>query len=396
VYGAPMKLGPNVTVLEHGDQTIYLIGTAHISKRSVDEVRETIEAVQPDTVCIELCKTRYDSLMDENRWRKLNVFEVIKQGKVLFVLANLSLAAFQRRLGDKLGVKPGAEQLEAVHVAKEIGAELVLADRDIQATLKRTWRNLGFRNKLALLGQLQGGFFGKGEEEEITEETLEKLKESDAINEAMQAFAEELPQVQGPLIDERDQYLMSSVQEAPGKTIVAVVGAAHVPGMRRYLGKTIDRDALCVIPPGSRWAKGIKWIIPALILVAFYFGYQKNQGQSFEAMLWAWIIPNAVMAGLLTMPPIAKPLSTLTAIVASPITSLNPTIGAGMVVGLMEAWLRKPTVEDAERVRDIAGWRDAFHNPFTRVLIVAALATIGSALGAYIGAAFVVKLMVTG
>lgn len=391
-----MQLGPNVTKLEYGEKTIYLVGTAHISQRSVEEVRHTIEAVQPDTVCIELCKTRYESLMDETRWRKLNIFEVIKQKKVLFVLANLSLAAFQRRLGDRLGVRPGAEQLEAVHAAQEVGAELVLADRDIQATLKRTWRNLGFRNKLALLGQLQAGFFGKGDEEEITEETLEQLKETDAINEAMQDFARQLPQVQKPLIDERDQFLMSAVQEAPGKTIVAAVGAAHVPGMRRYLGQSIDRDALSVIPPPARWVGLIKWIIPALILGAFYWGYQKNQGQSFEAMLWAWIIPNAVVAGLLTIPPIAKPLSTLTAIVASPITSLNPTIGAGMVVGLVEAWQRKPTVEDAEGVRDIASARDAFKNPFTRVLIVAVLATLGSALGAYIGAAFVVKLMVTG
>lgn len=390
-----MNLGPNVTVLEDGDRTIYLVGTAHISERSVREVRETIEAVQPDAVCIELCKTRYESLVDESRWRKLNVFEVIKQRKVLFVLANLSLAAFQRRLGDKLGVKPGAEQLEAVHAAEDVGATLVLADRDIQATLKRTWRNLGFRNKLALLGQMQGGFFGKGDEE-ITEESLEKLKERDAINEAMQEFARQLPQVQKPLIDERDQFLMSSVEEAPGQRIVAVVGAAHVPGMQRYFKTPVDRDALSVIPPPARWVGLIKWIIPALIIAAFYWGYQKNQGQSFEAMLWAWIIPNAVLAGLLTIPPIAKPLSCLTAVVASPITSLNPTIGAGMVVGLMEAWLRKPTVEDAERVRDITGWRDAFHNPFTRVLIVAFLATIGSALGAYIGAAFVVKLVLGG
>ncbi|MCA9527729.1 MAG: TraB/GumN family protein [Myxococcales bacterium] len=378
-----MDLGPNVTLLERDGRRFYLVGTAHISERSVREVRETIEKVRPDTVCIELCETRYQSLVDSDRWKKLDIFQLIKQGKVLFTLANLALSAYQRRLGEKLGVRPGAEQLEAVKVAEETGAQLILADRDIQATLKRTWRSLSFWNKVKVLGSLNAGFFGSGEE--ITEESLEKLKDRDTLTETMQAFAEELPQIQRPLIDERDQFLMSAVEDAPGDTVVAVVGAGHVPGMQRYLGKPIDRDALSVIPPPGPWGRVIKWTIPTLILLAFWWGYSQNQGQSFERMLLAWIIPNAVLAAVLTAAVLAKPLSIIVAALASPITSLNPTIGAGMVVGLVEAWLRKPTVADAEELPHLTGIKQSFKNPFVRVLIVAAAATLGSALGAWVG-----------
>lgn len=224
-----MELGPNVSVLEDGDRTIYIIGTAHVSQRSVDEVRETIEQVRPDTVCVELCQTRYDAMMDDTRWRNLDIFTVIREGKVLLLLSNLALSAYQRRLGAQLGVEPGAELKEAVTVAEAIGAEVVLADRDIQATLKRTWANLGFFSKMKVLGGLFDGVLGGGEE--MTAEDLEKLKERDHLSDMMEEFAKALPEVKTPLIDERDQFLMSAVDDAPGETIVAVVGAGHVQGM---------------------------------------------------------------------------------------------------------------------------------------------------------------------
>lgn len=386
-----MDLGPNVTLLEQGDRRIYLIGTAHISERSVHEVRETIEKVRPDTVCVELDQLRHDAMMDESRWRQLDIFEVIKQKKVLFVLANLALAAYQRKLGEKLGVRPGAEQLEAINAAQAVGAEVVLADRDIQATLKRTWANLTFMDKVKVMGALANGFGGGNE---ITEEDLEKLKERDHLNEMMAEFAKALPRVQVPLIDERDRYLMSSVEDAPGKTIVAVVGAGHVPGMIRYQGQAVDRAALSVIPPAKGWVRALKWVIPALMLGAFYFGYQQHSGASLKELLFAWALPNAMMAAVLSIVALAKPLSVVTAAVASPITSLNPTIGAGMVVGLLEAWLRKPTVEDAARVgQDSTSIRGIYRNRFTRVLLVAAMATVGSAMGAWVGATWVLSLL---
>ncbi|MCA9543697.1 MAG: TraB/GumN family protein [Myxococcales bacterium] len=378
-----MDLGPNVTVLERDGRTFYLVGTAHISQRSVEDVRRTIELVKPDTVCIELDATRFEAMMDPDRWRKLDVFQVIKQKKVLFVLAQLALSGYQRRLGDALGVKPGAEMLEAVEAAKDVGAEVVLADRDIQATLKRTWRNLGFFDKLKVLGALGGASFSR---EEISEEELEKLKDRDTLTEMMNAFAEQLPQVKAPLIDERDVYLMASTERAPGDSVVSVVGAGHVPGMITRLGKDADLEALTVIPPPKWWVGWLKWVIPALVLGAFYYGYSKHGGENLSYMLLGWVIPNSVLAALFTALAGGKLLSIMAAFVASPITSLNPTIGAGMVVGLLEAWLRKPTVEDAEAIPEQAtNLKGVYANRFTRVLLVAVAANLGSALGAYVG-----------
>lgn len=382
-----MELGPNVTVLDDGARTIYLVGTAHISAKSVREVRQTIEQVRPDTVCVELCKTRHEAMVDDNRWRKLDIFQIIRQRKVLFLLANLALSAYQRRLGEQLGVEPGAELKEALHAADDVGAEVVLADRDIQATLKRTWANLGFFSKMQVLGSLLDGFVGG---EELTEDDLEKLKERDHLSDMMQAFAEALPQVKEPLIDERDRFLMSAIEDAPGETIVAVVGAGHVEGMINRRGEGADRDALSVIPPPKRWLGLLKWIIPALMLAAFYFGYREQSGRGLYELIMAWLLPNSIFAGVFSAIAGAKPLSILTAIIASPITSLNPTIGAGMVVGLLEAWLRKPTVEDCERLsEDMLSIRGMYRNPFTRVLLVAVAATLGSAVGAWVGATLV-------
>ena len=385
--------GSNVTILERDGRTFYVIGTAHISAKSVIEVRETIEKVQPDSVCVELCHTRFQAMNDPDRWKKLNIFQVIKQGKMLYFLANLALSAYQRSLGEKFGVKPGEEQREGIRVAEEVGAELVLADRDIQATLKRTWANIGFFSKFKLLGSV---FEPAGEAEELTEEKLEEMKDQDTITEMMKEFAKALPEIKTPLIDERDQYLIESVLQAPGHNVVAVVGAGHVEGMVSHFNAQtkIDREALSIIPPTPLWVKSLKWIIPTIILIAFYFGYQNKAGESFEQMLTAWILPNAVMAALVSLIALPKPLSVITAAVASPITSLNPALGAGMVVGLVEAWLRKPTVEDSETlVEDAATMAGLYRNPFSRVLLVAVCATLGSALGAYIGFAWVLSLL---
>lgn len=381
----------NVTILEYQGKTIHLIGTAHVSQRSVEEVQRVIREIRPDTVCVELDPTRYEAMLDEQRFRKLDIFQIIKEKKVLFMLASLVLTSYQRRLGEKLGVKPGSELLAGVKTAEEVGAKLVLADRDVQATLKRSWASLRFLDKVQLLGAMAGSL---GSTHDVTEEQIEALKERDAINEMMGQLAEHMPRLQIPLIDERDRYLMSAIQESPGPIIVAVVGAGHVSGMVRYLGTEVDRDALSVIPEPSLLSRSIKWVIPSIILIAFYFGWSEHRGEGLREMIFAWIIPNALGAVVLSIVAGAKPLTVLVAGIASPITSLNPTIGAGMVAGLVEAWLRKPTVHDCEGVNEaLLSLRGMFNNPFTRVLLVAVAATIGSAVGAWVGAAWVVKLI---
>jgi len=387
-----LTFSENVTVLKDGKRTYYIVGTAHVSEDSVREVQEVIEKVQPDTVCVELCEARYRALTDEDRWKNLDVFKVIKEGKTLFLLANLAIGAYQRRLGAQLGVKPGAELMAGVKKAEEIGAKLELVDRDIHATLRRTWANLSFWKKLTLLGGIVESLFSKNQE--IGADDIEMLKEKAHLSEMLAEFAKALPDVKVPLIDERDQFLISSIEDAPGETIVAVVGGAHVPGMTANFGVPVDRERLKQLPPKSKVWGMLKYVIPVLILAMFFIGWQnKSGGGGLKDMLFAWILPNSVFCAILTAVAGAKFLSVLTAFFASPITSLNPAIGAGMVVGFAEAWFRKPTVQDAERINeDVQSLKGFYKNPFTRVLLVAVAATMGSAMGAWIGFGWVLSL----
>lgn len=387
------ELSPSdtLTILEQDGRTIYVVGTAHISDASVQEVREVIERVRPDVVCVELCQARYNSLVKQDAWKNLDIFKVIREGKTLFLLANLAIGAYQRRLGAELGIKPGAELLAAVDKAKEIGASVELIDRDIHVTLKRTWANLGFFQKLELVGAVVQSLTSR---EQVSASEIENLKEQGNLSEMLSEFAEAMPQVKGPLIDERDRYLMAGVEASKGKTVVAVVGAAHVPGMRSHLGKAVDREELDRLPPKSRLVGALKWVFPLLVMVSLFIGIQGKQGTSVEELLYAWILPNSIMAMLCTALAGARIPSILSAFVASPITSLIPVLGAGMVVGLLEAWLRKPTVEDCENINnDVQSLRGVYRNPVTRVLLVAVMATVGSAAGAWIGASWIIALL---
>lgn len=387
----PMSSVGHVTHVEHQGRQIYIVGTAHVSQRSVDEVERLIAEVRPDTVCVELDTTRYDALVDQSAWQTMDIFQVIKQQKVLFLLTSLALSAYQKRIGQKLGVKPGAEMLAAVVAAKSLGARIVLADRDIQATLKRTWRGLGFLDKMRLLTVLLAAPFAALE---IDSEQIEQLKDRDTISEMLAEFAKLMPGIKRPLIDERDAYLMSSIEEAGGKVVVAVVGAGHVNGMLERLGSPVDRAALSEIPPPSKLHTALQWIIPILVLGAFYFGYTERSWDDFQNMIFAWVLPTALSCALFTAAALAKPLTILTGLLAAPLTTLHPAIGAGMVTGLVEAWLRKPTVRDCETAAEaIQSLRGLYANQFTRVLLVAVLSTVGAALGAWIGATWLVTLL---
>lgn len=381
----------NVTVLTKDDKTYYILGTAHISAKSVDEVNQLIEEVQPDTVCVELCPTRHASLTSEHHWRNLDLFQVIKQGKALMLLANMGLSSFQLKMGEQMGVKPGAELLAGVKKAEEVGAELVLADREIQITLKRTWGNLSLWRKAMVMAGLMDAVISK---EEVTEAELEKMKEKDQISALTEEFAKAMPQVKRPLIDERDQYLMSKIEEAPGKKIVAVVGAGHVNGMKQYFGQPVDRAAIEELPKPGKLLSIIKWGFPLLIVAFLVRGYFEKQGESFYDLLNAWVLPNFIGAGLCCLLVGSRLLTAIATAFAAPLTSLTPVVGAGMVSGLMEAWLRKPKVEDFENLpKDIQSWRGFFRNDVTRVLLVFVAGSLGSAVGTVIGVSWLAKLL---
>ncbi|MEE2961182.1 MAG: TraB/GumN family protein [Myxococcota bacterium] len=380
---------PNAVHLESNGRNFYLLGTAHISEHSVDEVKGLITAVEPDVVAVELCDTRHKALTDSNRWKNLDIFTVIKERKFLMLLANLAMASYQRRMGAKVGVEPGAELMAAIQSGKSSGARIELIDRDIQTTLRRTWASFSFWQKIKnVFGAITSVF----DSQELQEEDIEALKSTEKLDDLMGQFAQAMPEVKKPLIDERDAYMVSKLQDIEGKKIVGVVGKGHLSGMVSRFEEAIDRPSLDVIPKAAAWVGALKWVIPAIILGAFAYGFQANEGRNFQELVLAWILPNAVAAAALTIVAGGKPLSILAAAIGSPITSLNPLIGAGMLVGLVEAWLRKPTVADCENLHhDIQTFRGFYANPFTRVLLVAALANVGSSMGAWIGLTWVVS-----
>jgi pheromone shutdown-related protein TraB len=380
-----------VTVLSDGGTTYHVVGTAHVSERSVAEVREVIHRLKPDVVCVELCKGRYDALTQDRAFRDLDVFKVVREGKTLYLLAHLALASYQRRMGAALGVKPGAELLAAIQAAEEVGARVELVDRDIHVTLKRTWANLGLWKKSQLLASLMVGFEDDKDARPVSAEDIEKLKEQKALSEMLTELARALPEVKAPLIDERDQYLMSSIEEAgKGKDqVVAVVGAAHVQGMKGWFKKEVDRDRLGKPPPPSLLWTAVKWLIPILLVVGLVWGSFHSDKTLGEVVL-TWALPISVCAAAATLIGGGKLLSVLSAFVVAPFAAIHPLVGTGMVVGVVEAWLRRPTVRDCERLpEDIATLRGFWRNPVTRILMVATLSGLGTMLGMWVGTAWV-------
>jgi pheromone shutdown-related protein TraB len=376
-----------VTTLEHAGTTYHIVGTAHVSQRSVDEVREVIAQVKPDVVCVELDKGRYDALTKDSAFRDLDVFKVVREGKTLYLLAHLALASYQRRIGASLGVKPGAELVAAVDAANEHGIPYALIDRDIQTTLKRTWKNIGIWRRIRLMIDLIAPSPDE-DGEPITADTVEDLKEPKALSEMLTELGRAIPEVKKPLVDERDQYLASKMTDAGAgkRTVVAVVGAAHVPGMTAQIGQPVDREELDRIPPPALWWRIAKWAIPlAFIALLAYLATQMNAATFAKTML-AWIIPTSIGAGLATLVAGGSPLSVISAIVAAPIARLYPLVRTAVVVGLVEAWRRKPSVQDCERLQDdVQTMKGFWRNPVTRILIIAVAASLGALLGFGVG-----------
>jgi pheromone shutdown protein TraB len=266
----------SVTELELGAVPVHLVGTAHVSAHSVDEVREVIRRVKPEVVCVELCQGRYDALTKDNAFRDLDVFKVIREGKMLYLLAHLGLASYQRKLGQSLGVKPGSELVAAIEEAKAVGARVELIDRNIHTTLKRTWSSLGLWKRSMLLGSLLAGDDGDDDDDAkpVDAAAIEAMKEPKALSEMLSELATNLPEVKRPLIDERDQYLMAGVERAAAgaASVVAVVGAAHVPGMLAQRGQPVDVAALDALPKPSLLWTLVKWAIPAFLVFALVWG----------------------------------------------------------------------------------------------------------------------------
>ena len=378
----------NVHHIDYNGRTLILIGTAHVSKKSVDEVKAVIEAEKPDTVCVELCQSRYQSITDSDRWKNTDIVKIVKERKAPLLLANLLMSTYQKKLAERFGVKPGQEMIQAIDSAREVGAELCLADRDIQVTIMRLWRSLGLWGKLKLFFQM---LLGMALNEDLSEEEMEKMKSKDMLSAALEELSSAFPQLKSIVIDERDRYLAHKIVSAPGEKVVAVLGAGHVPGIKNELFKEHDLGPLNTVPPASKWAKIIAWLIPVVIIGAIALTFSVDRATGVEQII-SWVLWNGSLGVLGALIALAHPLAILTAFVAAPISSLSPLLAAGWFAGLTEALVRKPNVSDFENLaEDIQTFKGFWRNKVTHVLLVVVFANLGSTAGTIIGGADVLN-----
>lgn len=377
----------NTKLIHYQDKEIYLIGTAHISEASVQEVHDVITEVAPQSICVELCQKRYITLTQKDLWQHKDIFQIIRERQAVMLLAQLILSSFYRRLGEQLGIQPGAEMLEGVKQAKEINAQLVLADRDVEITLRRVWGYLGFWHKIKLISVLFTGLFTN---EKIDPDIIEEMKSQDQLEVAMQSLAQEFPEIKRRLLDERDLYLAHEIRLATGPKIVAVVGAGHVAGIQKCFEQTYDITELKTIPPKSKIGKLVPWLIPILLLVLLVIGFRQDGWENPLISILIWILLTGGLSAFGTLCALGHPLSILTSFIAAPITTLHPMLAAGWFAGLTEAWVRRPTVKDFESLpTDTNTLKGFWRNPVTKILLVIALSNIGSALGMFISSGWI-------
>jgi len=375
----------------HRDGVEYtIIGTAHVSRASAEAVKEMAESGNYDAIAVELCQARYDALTAERKWTDLDLYKIIRQGKAGLVMANLALSAYQRRIADQFGIEPGAEMRAATVAAKERDLPLQLIDRDLATTLRRSYANVPWYKRLYLMAGLALGMVSS---EEIDEEAIEKLKEGDILESTFTEFAEQSPELFEALIAERDRYMAARLREenmdSSGRKVLVVIGAGHMEGLAGHLkdGTTSpqsERESLDRMPPRAKWPRLIPWAIMVLVLAGFVLGFSRSPELGWK-LVFFWVAINGGLAALGALIARGHPLTILSAVVAAPLTSLNPTIAAGMVTGLVESWIRKPRVSDLENLRfDITSLKGWFRNPATRILLVFFLSNLGSAIGTWV------------
>ncbi len=387
----------NVRRLALGEREFLLIGTAHISRKSVEEVERTIREERPDRVCVEIDQSRYRSLDKGTDWESLNIYEVIKQRKGFLLLANLVLSSFQRRIGVDLGITPGEEMKRAIEVARDEQIPFSFCDREIQVTLRRAWKRAGFWSKNKMLAALLSSIFAR---ENLSNEDIEKLKAKNALDDMMEELASYLPSVKEVLIDERDRYLATRIYESKGNRILAVVGAGHLNGIVESLtalhngSASTDLREIDQIPPSSKISRIVPWIIPAIVVGLLLAGFFRSGWREGISMLWLWILVNGTLSAAGALAALAHPITIVASFLAAPITSMNPTIGVGFVTGILESVVRKPRVRDFESLQDdLATLRGFYRNRITHILIVFFLSSVGSAVGTFIGIPWLTSLL---
>jgi len=362
-----------------------LVGTAHVSKGSTDLVREVIEREKPDHVAVELDGQRLQALTEQQRWESLDIKEIIRKKQLATLIVNLLLAAYQKRMGLKLGVMPGTELLEAVRAAEENGIPVTLADRDVRVTLRRAWRSMSFWRKSLFMSALLASLF---DDKELNEAQIQELLKRDVLSELMRELGEAMPELKTVLIDERDLYLSRKIREAPGQRVVAVVGAGHLEGIRKALleYREADFSELNRIPPVSSIWKWIGWSLPVAVAGSIaYIGWTKGPAAAGDSVLF-WILASGTPCAAGAVLALAHPLTVLAAFVSAPITTLSPVLGAGYVTAFVQAFVRPPRVKEFQTVaEDVARLRRWWQSRLLRVFLAFILPSLGASLGMIFG-----------
>ena len=378
----------NIKTLHFNDREIILVGTAHISKESMEEVDKTVRDTLPDCVAVELDEQRYESIKSPEAWKNLDIVKVLKEKRGFIMLANLVLGSFQRRMGADVGVKPGDEMRSALTVSEELGIPVEMVDRPIQTTLRRAWAKNSLWGKLKLLSALFAAAF---EKEEISAEQIESLKSSNEMDSMMDELAGYLPTVKEVLIDERDRYLAAHIWNCKGKKVLAVLGAGHLPGVEKFLNgiasgeKNCDTADIEEVPAAGVGAKIAGWIFPVLLIALIAAGFFTGGVKTSFDMLISWVLWNGSLAALGTLLALGHPLAIITGFVGAPLGTLNPFLAVGLFTGLVQAWVCKPKVEDMEHlIDDASSLKGLYKNRIGRILLVFFLSSLGGSIGNFI------------
>lgn len=373
--------------LEINGKNITIVGTAHISQESRDEVRDTIETVKPDLVAVELDQSRFDSLRDDSGWKDLEISEAIRDGKGNLLLLNLILSIYQRKLGLEEGMKPGAELMAAVDRAEEMDIEYALVDQDINKTLNRAISSLSILDKLRIVASM----ILPSDEEEMD---IESLKDGDMLGTLIQELEDEFPELKRVFLDERNSYMAEKLLEKEFDSAVVVVGAAHVEGLKEELKKE-KRDFSAEEVNRLPWMKIANYGFTALVFLGLGFSFYSSFEQGINN-LGIWIGANSILAMIGAIIARSHPLTWIISFIASPLTSVNPVLPAGLVAAYSEAKINSPKVEDLETITDIESYRELWDNQVGIILLTFLLVNLGSGAGALISGLYILLSIIPG
>lgn len=363
--------------------SLYLIGTAHVSKNSAEIVESSILEIKPDVVCLELDEQRFSSIKNRNKYENIDIFKIIKNRQLFFFIGQFIMASFQKKISEKTGSRPGEEFIRGINISEQNGIPLALIDRNIGTTLKRAWRLTPLKNKLKFLGSL---LFSN--DDEFDNIDIEQLKKSDAIETLVKSFSEELPETKKVLIDERDIYLSYGIQKNLKNKTIAVVGAGHVAGILKNLEHEIsdkEKNDIDFVPEKSKAGFIFQWFFPALIFVVFIWGFYSGNKDVAKEFALVWILAHGLLTMLGCFISLAHPLTIIAGFIASPITSLNPTIGAGLVTALVQAIVVKPRIKDFEQLNgNTLRFRQWWDNRLTKIFLVFLFSSVGSSIGTFV------------